>query len=141
MTVTRRLAVLLYGVCLYAGTSTIHLPAGQQWVDAGLDVEPGMMIEVSATGEIVLEGGRRTGPEGIADQARPAASRPLPAGRLGAVIVKVKYANGFDSNILAIGRGLQFRVEDHEYGRLYLGINADSAEHSTGRFTASVRWR
>lgn len=141
MAVGRRVAILLMGVCLYAGTSTVRLPGGQQWVDAGVDVEPGMMIEVSATGEMVLEGGVRTGPEGIADQGRPAGSRPLPVGRLGAVIVKVKYANGFDSNILAVGRGLQFRVEDHEYGRLYIGVNTDSFEHSTGRFTATIRRR
>ncbi len=99
-----------------------------------------MLVDVSASGEVILDGDTRIGPEG-AGQPLPLAARPLPAGRPGAVIVKVKYQNGFDSNILAVGRGLQFRVEEEEFGRLYIGINTDSTENNSGQFTATLRWR
>lgn len=110
-------------------------------MDAGVSVVPGMLIDISATGQIVLEDGERTGPEGLLGEKGIGPLVPAPNAARGAVIVKVSYPDGFDSNVLPVGRGLQFRVEEHESGRLFVGINTAPGEKASGEFTATLRWR
>src|SRR5260370_25408501 len=50
---------------------------------------------------------------------------PLPAAGMGALLAKIRYANGRDSNSLAVGAANTLSVEQGEYGRLWFGINDD----------------
>ncbi len=65
---------------------------------------------------------------------------PVPGERAGALIARIHYRQGGDSNIILVGTGNTLQVDTGEYGRLWLGINDDSFGDNKGAFTVRVRW-
>ncbi len=115
--------------------------ANQDWLDTGIEVTPGMQFEIIAEGTIDIGGGYRSvGPEGET-RARVSSSRyPVQDAGVGALLTKIRYRDGRDSNILVVGRQGGGKVDQGEYGRLLLGINDDYLRDNSGSFTVRVRW-
>lgn len=115
--------------------------ANQDWLDTGIEVTPGMQFEITAEGTIDIGGGYRgVGPDGET-RARVSTSRyPVQDAGVGALLTKIRYRNGGDSNILVVGRVGGGTVDQGEYGRLLLGINDDYLRDNSGSFTVRVRW-
>lgn len=115
--------------------------ANQDWLDTGIEVTPGMQFEIIAEGTIDIGGGYRSvGPDGER-RAQVSTSRyPVQDAGVGALLTKIRYRNGGDSNILVVGRQGGGTVDQGEYGRLMLGINDDYLRDNSGSFTVRVRW-
>lgn len=115
--------------------------ANQDWLDTGIEVQPGMQFEIIAEGTIDIGAGYRSvGPDGER-RAQVSTSRyPVQDAGVGALLTKIRYRNGGDSNILVVGRQGGGTVDQNEYGRLMLGINDDYLRDNSGSFTVRVRW-
>jgi hypothetical protein len=119
---------------------TITVSATEAWTDTGIDVTPNMHFEITAEGSIEIGGNYRgVGPDGEA-RARVATSRYPTQDGVGALIAKIRYRNGGDSNILFVGRQGGGTTEQNEYGRLMLGINDDYFRDNRGSFRVTIRW-
>jgi hypothetical protein len=116
------------------------LQANQPWLDTGIAVEPGMTFEITVEGTIEIFNGRRTGPEGDRSAQASGARYPVPAAGVGAVLARIRYREGGESNILVVGRSNSGTAEPDERGRLLLGINDDYFRDNNGSFTVRVRW-
>lgn len=119
---------------------TMTVYANQLWTDTGIEVEPGMTFEITASGEIEIGNRRRATPNGDRNAAGSNARYPLPDEGVGALIAKIRYRDGRDSNYLFVGERNQATAEPNEYGRLFLGINDDSPRDNNGSFTVRIRW-
>ena len=119
---------------------TFTLQANQPWLDTGIAVEPGMTFEITAEGTIEILNGRRTGPEGDRGAQASGSRYPVPEAGVGAVLARIRYRDGGESNILVVGRSNSGTAEPGEYGRLLLGINDDYFRDNNGSFTVRVRW-
>ncbi|MFN7949528.1 MAG: hypothetical protein U0Z53_29495 [Blastocatellia bacterium] len=118
---------------------SVTIPASRQWTDTGIDVEPGMTIEITATGTISVSAGRRVEASGDTTGSG-SSSLPVPNAGTGALIGKIRYRQGGDSNIVVIGTGTQVTIEPGEYGRLWLGINDDYTGDNSGAFSVRLRY-
>jgi hypothetical protein len=119
---------------------TLTVSADRSWLDTGIEVEPGMQLEVSASGTIEIGNNRRAGPEGNRAAMMRTSTYPVPNAGVGALIAKIRYRRGGDSNLLVIGAGQTVIAEPGEYGRLWLGINDDYFADNRGSFTVRIRW-
>jgi hypothetical protein len=119
---------------------TFTIYANRSWTDTGIEVEPGMTFEVVASGTIDIGGNRRVDAAG--DQSRRGNSSRFPSPRdpAGALIAKIRYRQGSDSNILVVGTSNTLNTEPGEYGRLWFGINDDNFGDNSGAFTVRIRW-
>lgn len=120
---------------------TITVSATQPWVDTGIDVEPGMTFEITAQGGITISSQyRNVGPQGEM-RAKVSSSRyPVEEAGVGALLTRIRYRDGRESNILVVGNSNQASTEPGEYGRLMLGINDDFFRDNSGSFTVRIRW-
>ena len=115
--------------------------ANQDWLDTGIEVTPGMQFTITAEGTIDIGGGYRSvGPDGEPNARTSNGRYPVPDAGVGALLTKIRYRNGGDSNILVVGRQGGGTVDQGEYGRLLLGINDDYVRDNSGSFTVRVRW-
>jgi hypothetical protein len=119
-------------------TITVH--ANQAWTDTGIDLEPNMAIEITAEGQIEFGVGRSTGPDGNRGGNLSVSSFPVPNAGVGAVIARIRYRDGRDSNSIFIGSRNQASTEQDEYGRLLIGVNDDNYRDNTGSYQVTIRW-
>lgn len=119
---------------------TITVYADQSWTDTGIDVEPNMTFEITAEGEIEIGKGLRSGPDGNRQANVRDANYPLQNEGAGALIAKIRYREGRDSNFVFVGSRANPATEPNEYGRLYLGINDAYFRDNKGSFTVRIRW-
>ncbi|HKX30346.1 MAG TPA: hypothetical protein VJ302_21830 [Blastocatellia bacterium] len=119
---------------------TITVQSNQPWTDTGIDVEPNMTFEIVAEGQIDLGNRQASGPDGNRDAIVRSANYPLPGEGVGALIGKIRYRNGRDSNLVFIGSRGTPTTEQNEYGRLLLGINDDNLRDNRGSYTVRIRW-
>jgi hypothetical protein len=117
----------------------VTVSGNRQWIDSGIDVEPGLLIEISASGTIYISRDRRVDPGGDTSQSN-SSSLPLPNAGVGALIARIRYRQGGDSNIVPIGASNRLTVEQGEYGRLWLGINDDYTGDNSGSFSVKIRY-
>ena len=113
-------------------SGAISIPANQGWVNTGIRVRKGQMVNFRVTGEIQLSGdtndravsaGSTTG--------RRAGGSPLPNALAGALIGRV-------GNGAAFGIGNQASVSMPDNGVLFLGVNDDTLSDNTGNFSVVV---
>ncbi|MFN0124018.1 MAG: hypothetical protein ACKV2V_26240 [Blastocatellia bacterium] len=119
---------------------TLTLNANRQWMDTGFDVEPRMLIEISASGTISLDSIRRVEADGDNSQ-KSSVYAPMPGAPMGALIAKIRYRDGTDSSPVAVGSQRSLSVEQNESGRLWLGINDENVGDNKGSFVVRVRVR
>lgn len=119
---------------------TIMVSATQQWTDTGIDVEPNMTFQIVAEGEIEIGNRAYARPEGNQNAKVRNSTYPVPDAGVGALIGKIRYRDGRDSNLVYIGPQGNPGTEPGEYGRLFLGINDDYVRDNKGSFKVVIRW-
>lgn len=119
---------------------TIMVSATQQWTDTGIDVEPNMTFQIVAEGEIEIGNRAYARPEGNQNAKVRNSTYPVPDAGVGALIGKIRYRDGRDSNLVYIGPQGNPGTEPGEYGRLWLGINDDYVRDNKGSFKVVIRW-
>src|SRR5206468_680691 len=106
----------------------------------GIDVRPAMQIQVTASGGVNVDARRLVGVNGVRNDIGDPSHLPLPSAGLGALVAKIRYTNGRESGILAVGVTNTLTVDQGEYGRLLFGINDDRFDDNRGEFTVTMRW-
>lgn len=119
---------------------TVTVSATQPWTDTGIDVEPNMTFEIIAEGEIEISSRTYARPEGNPNANVRTSTYPMQDQGVGALIGKIRYRDGRDSNLVLIGQRGTPATEAGEYGRLFLGINDDYFRDNKGQFTVKIRW-
>lgn len=119
---------------------TFTISANQQWFDTGIDAQPGMRFEVTASGTISLGEGRQADPKGVPGFGTANLFLPMKSAYMGALIAKLRYPNGKESKKIAVGVRNTFQVGENESGRLFLGINDFTMSDNQGSFSVTVRW-
>jgi hypothetical protein len=118
----------------------VTVQANQPWTDTGIDVVPSMQFEILAEGTIEIASRVTSGPSGNPGVGSTTSVFPIPDEAPGALIAKIRYRNGKDSNLVFIGARGTPATEVGEYGRLFLGINDDYFRDNRGTFTVRIRW-
>jgi hypothetical protein len=119
---------------------TVTVSATQAWTDTGIDVEPNMTFEITADGEIEISSRTYAKPDGNRNANVRSSTYPIQDQGVGALIGKIRYRDGRDSNAVFIGARGTPATEPGEYGRLYLGINDDYLRDNRGQYTVTIRW-
>lgn len=119
---------------------TVMVLATQQWTDTGIDVEPNMTFQIVAEGEIEIGNRAYARPEGNQNAKVGTSTYPVPEAGVGALIGKIRYRDGRDSNFVFIGPQGNPSSEPGEYGRLWLGVNDDFVRDNKGSFKVVIRW-
>lgn len=130
-----------------SGERSVTVYPNGQWVDSGIDVEPGMRFNVTASGTISTNGASpgATVVGSILGSVLGgnASGRSQPMRRSSgpnALIAKIRYTNGRDSNTVAVGAKNTFTIEPNEYGRLLFGIDRRYSSYTNGYFNVKVQW-
>jgi hypothetical protein len=110
---------------------SVEVPLGSNWVDSGITLNNGQRVQVSASGNIFVDG-TRVGPDGLRSSD---ASAPLPRSAQGVLLGVV--GTDPDSPIIELGLGREF-VADRR-GRLYLTPNWGNFRDTHGSFLVQVR--
>ncbi len=120
-----------------AQTKQFELPASQQWLDTGIDLQPGARIAITASGSIqYANAAQAANPDGLPRSWKDL-MRVLPvngSGR-GALIGKI----GADAAAEPFLVGSKRELKTVEGGRLSLGINQGSTETGDGSYQATVQ--
>lgn len=119
---------------------TVLVYANQQWTDTGIDVEPNMTFQITAEGEVEIGNRNYARPEGNQNAKVRGSTYPMPEAGVGALIGKIRYRDGRDSNLVLVGAQGSPASEAGEYGRLFLGINDDYIRDNKGSFKVVIRW-
>lgn len=115
-----------------ANGRAVTVEANRGWVDTGIDVRRGDILQIQATGSVTLS----TNPSDVADPAgsrtnRRAASAPMPGDPAGALIARV----GNAAPMLAGGRQ---SITANGTGRLFLSVNDDFFDDNQGAYRVVV---
>jgi len=119
---------------------TVTVYAYQPWTDTGIDVEPNMTFTITAEGTIGIGNRANSGPDGNRDASVSTSNYPMNDVGPGALIGKIRYRDGRDSNFVFIGSRGGATSEPNEYGRLFLGVNDDYFRDNTGSYRVTIRW-
>src|SRR5688572_12756046 len=115
-----------------ANGRAVTVEANRGWVDTGIDVRRGDILQIQATGSVTLS----TNSSDVADPAgsrtnRRAASAPMPGDPAGALIARV----GNAAPMLAGGRQ---SITANGTGRLFLSVNDDFFDDNQGAYRVVV---
>lgn len=110
---------------------TVSVAAAADWTSTQIRVQKGQRIVITASGEVDLGDGQRTGPDGISLSD----SRKLVAARAtGALIAVVGDDN---DDFIFVGSAVAF-VAPHS-GILFLSVNEGNLKDNSGAFVAKVK--
>lgn len=110
---------------------SVAVIAAADWTSSEIKVMRGQRVSITATGQIGLGGGRRTGPEGITVNDQDKLVSSSPTGALIAVI-------GDDNNdFITIGAGGEFTAQRD--GVLFLSVNEGNLKDNSGSFSARIK--
>jgi hypothetical protein len=110
----------------------INVESTRHWNDTGIDVRAGQSIYFVAAGQVHWGPGRQDGAAG--EQGSPYnATRPIP-GRPGAALI-ARIGEGADYIFIGDDRG---PIPIRSAGRLYLGINDDNLQDTSGSLRVTV---
>ena len=109
---------------------TFRLPGKTEWLDTGIDLVSGQVVDIRAEGEVVWkkEGFGWCSPQGNTLYTRWG-KRPVLGVGVGALIGRI---GSSADNAFFIGN--TFRMEASSSGRLFLGINDDNVTDNAGYF-------
>ncbi|MGH9844986.1 MAG: hypothetical protein ACREEM_40235, partial [Blastocatellia bacterium] len=110
---------------------TVSVAAAADWTSTEIRVQRGQRIVISASGEVDLGDGRRSGPDGVQVQDSRKLVTARPTGALIAVV-------GDDNDeFIHVGRSSEF-IARHN-GILFLSVNEGNLKDNAGAFVARVR--
>jgi hypothetical protein len=118
----------------------ITIDANQPWIDTGVNVEPNMTLTITAEGTIEIGNRLRSNPDGNRSAIISTSRYPMNDVGAGALIGKIRYRDGRDSNFVLIGSRGTPTTEPNEYGRLFIGINDDYFLDNSGSYRVTIRW-
>ncbi len=130
----------------------IEVPADTGWVDTGLEVKEGEVLEFVASGTISCQKGNPVascGPEGLDLQT---VQQPITDKNLGALVGKVVKVISVSKDpdtgeekreevVKVFYIGERATVEMPLEGRLYLGVNDNVYADNEGKFLVSLCWK
>jgi hypothetical protein len=104
--------------------------ADRQWVDTGINVNPGDSVTISANGQIRVarDGGTMTA---SGTQSGRTEGATIPSAPVGALVARIG-----NTPAMFIGETRTFRTA--RGGRLYLGVNDNYFDDNTGQFNVTV---
>jgi hypothetical protein len=125
------------------GSASVAVPANQPWTDTGVNLNPGDIVSISASGSVSLTSDGRIPPQspsGYLPNCRAvpvgyalgAAPFPAPLLACWSLIGRV----GTAGTIYEIGSKRSFQVRTG--GRLFLGINDNNLNDNSGNWTAII---
>lgn len=119
----------------------LGIHGNRQWTDTGIDVSPGMHLEMIATGRVFITSQNSTSNQilsGLLNRNR----RAVPPRSVGttALLAKIQYSRGGESIVLKVGDKNTLIVEAGEAGRLLLGIDDKNVRDNSGHFTVTIKW-
>jgi hypothetical protein len=130
------------GTPLSSGERTITVAANADWVDTGLTVREGSVVNFSATGEITMSGDQndKAIPTG-STKGRMAANAPIRTSSVGTLIARVGGGGrGRGANASApMAIGSQMTVTMPASGRLFLRVNDDQLGDNTGQYEVRIK--
>ena len=118
----------------------ITVNGNQQWTDTGINVEPNMTFTITAEGSIQIDSQNRSNPDGNRAANIGSLTYPMNEVGVGALIGKIHYRDGGDSNLIFIGSHGEATSEPNERGSLFLGINDEYFRDNSGSYRVTVRW-
>lgn len=120
---------------------TLTIYGNRQWTDSGIDVSPGMRLQVNASGRVYITGENSASNQILGPllnrNGRAVAPRSVSTT---ALLAKIKYTRGGESDVLRVGDKNTLIVEDGEAGRLLFGIDDKNVRDNSGYFTVMVKW-
>lgn len=144
---SRSLSILLLAVTLLIGSAhaaaidanakslNVTVSSSPQWVDTGMDVQPGDKLHITAKGAVTM--GNNTGvtadgaPRGWTDTLR---ALPVASAGRGALVGRIGNSDAATPFFI----GADGTVEAPVAGRLYLAINADSTQTPDGEYKVHI---
>src|SRR5882724_6906481 len=109
---------------------TVAIPAREDWTSTGLIVAKGQKVRITASGQVDLGNGRKSGPEGVAVDDKDRLMPTYPTGSLIAVI-------GDDNdNFIFVGKNGEFVAQ--RSGRLFLSVNEGNLKDNSGTYSVRV---
>ncbi|HKQ77893.1 MAG TPA: hypothetical protein VJ810_29620 [Blastocatellia bacterium] len=118
----------------------VTINANEPWTDTGVIVEPNMTFDIVAEGTIEIGNRASSNPDGNRGAKINSSNYPMNNYGVGALIGKIRYRDGRDSNFVFIGAHGNPTTERNENGRLYLGINDDYFQDNSGSYRVTIRW-
>jgi Ca2+-binding EF-hand superfamily protein len=112
---------------------TVIVSAQRAWADTGIDLQPGDIVTITATGRVNYSAARDAvaEPGGAAGRAATAAA-PMPHMDIGTLIARIGNSEPF-----VVGANLD-SLRAPRAGRLFLGVNDDVLTDNSGQFQASI---
>ena len=119
---------------------TINVSGSEPWTDTGIDVWPGMRLEVTASGRVYISSQNSASNRILGDLINK--GTPLPPRTVGpnALLAKIKYPRGGESNPLRVGERNTLIIQEGEQGRLLFGIDDKNVKDNSGYFSVRVKW-
>ena len=121
--------ILAFGLPLSAQTLSFTVSTAQAWTDTGLDLQPGQVLEVTAS---AAPGANRCDPAGVAGGSATG-KLPIPTQLPGALIARLQ------ENGPAWFVGAKQQLQASDAGHLWLGVNATGAPPCQGAFAVKVQ--
>ena len=121
--------------------ATVQVFPGRQGTDSGIDVEPGMKINVTVTGVLTAKSENRVMSDVLSGVLKQRVNVP-PSNRTirpKALLARIRYRNGGESKSIAVGEKNTLLVEADEFARLYFSVDNRYA-NSNGSFTVTLSW-
>jgi hypothetical protein len=114
-----------------AKSITVKVTTTQPWADSGLDLQPGDLVEISATGS--ASGMPACDPKGLAGTSTDTAALPLSAAAPGALLARL-HAQG--AAPVLVGASTELHIE--EASHLFLGMNFSGTAPCQGELAATI---
>jgi hypothetical protein len=110
---------------------TIEVIPSQKWVDSGIDLHPGDLVQVSASS--TGSGDQLCDPQGLMSLAN-AGKLPLDSALPGALLAKLQ-----EKATTPVFLGAERQLKITEAGRLYLGANLGGSASCSGAYSVKIR--
>ncbi len=135
----RRLIILLVAASLLPAqkprSQEFELNGSKQWLDTGMDLHPGDMLRISATGTLQYPQSKSNGPEGLARGWKDLL-RILPLNDAGRGALLGRVGSDAAAQPFLIGPSRENRVASQ--GRLFLGINQTANDQPDGSYHVKI---
>lgn len=121
--------------------ATVQVKPGHGWIDSGINISPGMKIELMVSGGLTAKVDNSVYGNILSDVFKRRINVPATSKRIGgkALVAKIRYQKGGDSNVLTIGDQNTLTAEAGEYGRLYFAVS-DKYSSAAGELTVILKW-
>lgn len=116
-----------------AAVRSLTVPGDATWIDTGLDLAAGSLLEIDAAGKVYWKknSAESCGPDGVPGKGF---WKPIASANTGALIGKIGRAS---TDYFVIGS--EFRGRVTEAGRLFLGINDDNNFDNRGELRVRIQ--